>query len=209
MKIGICASGPMSLMHMPPVDYLIGVDRGAMTLLENGYVPDEIVGDFDSVSEAEYQHIISVVTKYERVSPLKDETDTDLALLKAIALSPSEVYVTCVTGGRLDHQEAVLRAVQQFQMQYPGIRFAITDTHNEMRFLLPGTHKLQRDAFKYVSFFSVTGTIQDVTLIGVKYETSNLPMSQLSTMFTSNEIVSDNASISFSNGICLMIKSND
>ena len=48
MRIGICASGPSSEMMLPEVDYLIGVDRGASTLIANGYLPDEMIGDYDS-----------------------------------------------------------------------------------------------------------------------------------------------------------------
>ena len=209
MKIGICASGPSSDMMLPQVDYLIGVDRGAITLLANGFTPNEIIGDFDSVTEEEFIQLTKVVSKYERVSSLKDETDTDLALMRAVKLAPSEVLVTCVTGGRLDHQEAAFRSVQRFQLEYPAITFQIINKQNTMQYLLPGKHILRPDGFKYVSFFAFSEVIQEVSLEGVKYETKNVRMDPTSTLFTSNEIIGENASISFSNGICLMIKSND
>ena len=209
MRIGICASGPSSEMMLPEVDYLIGVDRGASTLIANGYSPDEMIGDFDSVTEEEFLQLTKVIPKFERVSSLKDETDTDLALLRAIQLAPSEVFVTCVTGGRLDHQEAVFRSVQRFQLDYPAISFQVINKQNAIQYLLPGTHSLNSDGFKYVSFFAFSEPIQEVTLKGVKYETSSVRMDPTSTLFTSNEIIEEKASISFSNGICLMIKSND
>ena len=209
MKIGICASGPSSDMMLPQVDYLIGVDRGASTLLENGFIPNEIIGDFDSVTEEEFIQLTKLIPKYERVSSIKDETDTDLALNRAVQLTPSEVFVTCVTGGRLDHQEAAFRAVQRFQIKHPDITFHIINKQNTIQYLLPGEHILRPDGFKYVSFFAISETIQAVSLKGVKYETDQICMIPTSTIFTSNEIIEDNASISLSNGICLMIKSND
>ena len=209
MKIGICASGPSSEMMLPKVDYLIGVDRGASTLLAKGYMPDEMIGDFDSVSEEEFIELTKVIPKYERVSALKDETDTDLALIRAVQLAPSEVFVTCVTGGRLDHQEAVFRSVLRFQLENPTISFQVMNHQNAIQYLLPGTHNLRSDGFKYVSFFAYSEVIHEVTLSGVKYETNKVHMEPTSTLFTSNEIIEDKASISFSNGICLMIKSKD
>ncbi len=209
MKIGICASGPISEMMLPQVDYLIGVDRGASTLLEKGYIPHEIIGDFDSVTEEEFLYLTKVIPKYERVSSLKDETDTDLAIMRAIQLAPSEVFVTCVTGGRLDHQEAAFRSVQRFQLEHPSISFQIMNKQNIIQYLLPGTHVLSSDGFKYVSFFALSEPIHEVSLKGVKYETNKVRMEQTSTLFTSNEIIGEKASISFSNGICLMIKSKD
>ena len=135
MKIGICASGPSSELMLPQVDYLIGVDRGASTLIAHGYIPNEMIGDFDSVTEEEFIRLTKLIPKYERVSSLKDETDTDLALMRAVQLAPSEVLVTCVTGGRLDHQEAAFRSVQRFQLKHPAISFQIMNKQNVIQYL--------------------------------------------------------------------------
>lgn len=209
MKIVLCASGPINDFFAPVADYYIGVDRGALTLLSHGIVPDEMIGDFDSVTEEEFAQLSAKIAKVERVSSIKDETDTDLALQKAILMKPDTIYVTCVTGGRLDHQEAVVRTVRRFQMQHQDIAIYIVNPNNTMRFLPAGTHTLQKDHYKYVSFFAVDERIEAVTLRGVKYETDKVPMPYECTLFTSNEIMAHDASISISNGICLMIKSND
>lgn len=209
MKIGICASGPVSEMLLPQVDYYIGVDRGALTLLENGIVPHEMVGDFDSVTDDEFLVLAARIANVERVSSIKDETDTDIALSKAVSLQPTHIFITCVTGGRLDHQEALMRSVQRFQLTNPGIQFLIVNKQNEMCFLTAGTHRLHKGSYQYVSFFSIVEDIDAVTLTGVKYETNRVPMPRDCTLFTSNEILTQDASISLTNGICLMIKSND
>ncbi len=73
--------------------------RGAYYLIEQGIVPDVIVGDFDSVSEEEWAIFQQVVPNIELVQAEKDETDTDLALIRALDLKPSEILLTGVTGG--------------------------------------------------------------------------------------------------------------
>lgn len=209
MIVAICSGGPVHevAFSLTP-DIWIGVDRGALYLVEKGLLPHSIVGDFDSITAEEFARISEVVDHVEQFQAEKDETDTDLALLKALTYEPQEVFLTGVTGGRLDHYEATLRSVFLMQQQYPHITFKIINSHNIIQFLLPGTHTLTEDHYTYVSFFAYGKTLQNVTLRGVKYETTDEVIEQGTTRFTSNEI-KGTGSISFEEGICLMIKSKD
>lgn len=215
MIIVICSGGPAEeLMDFTPYvvqgALFIGADRGAYHLLERGITPTQIVGDFDSVTDEEWQFVAHHVPSVERVRAEKDETDTDLALLKALQLVPTEIVLTGVTGGRLDHYEAALRAVKRLQRMYPQIAFKLCNKQNELRYLTPGQHALVKDLrYRYVSFFAQHETVQDVTLRGVKYETNAEQIDIDSSRFTSNEIIADNAYITFHAGICLMIRSVD
>ncbi|WP_339175510.1 thiamine diphosphokinase [Solibacillus sp. FSL R5-0691] len=209
MIVAICSGGPVHevAFSLTP-DIWIGVDRGALYLVDEGILPHSIVGDFDSITAEEFARISEVVDHVEQFQAEKDETDTDLALLKALTYEPQEVFLTGVTGGRLDHYEATLRSVFLMQQQYPHITFKIINSHNVIQFLLPGTHTLTEDHYTYVSFFAYGKTLQNVTLRGVKYETTDEVIEQGTTRFTSNEIIGT-GSISFEEGICLMIKSKD
>lgn len=215
MIVVICSGGPAEeFMDFSPYQEVgaqfIGADRGAYHLLERGIVPQAIVGDFDSVTELEWQLVRSKVTSVERAQAEKDETDTDLALLKALTMRPTEIVLTGVTGGRLDHYEAALRSVKRMQLANPHIVFKISNTQNELRFLTPGTHRLEMDVrHPYVSFFAHHTPVEAVTLRGVKYETTNEVIEMDSSRFTSNEIMVQDAYIAFTSGICLMIRSVD
>ena len=210
MIVAICSGGPIRKLPMDrKVNRWIGVDRGAYYLIEHGIIPDVIVGDFDSVSEEEYASISEVVPRVELFQAEKDDTDTDLALMRALDFEPSEVLLTGATGGRLDHHEAALRSVYRMQMTYPHIQFKIIDSHNELQFLSPGRHQLTKTSHSYLSFFAYGESVCDVTLRGVKYETTDEKIDLATSRFTSNEIISDNAYITFSCGICLMIRSMD
>lgn len=210
MIVAICSGGPIRKLTMDrKVNRWIGVDRGAYYLIEHGIIPDVIVGDFDSVSEEEYASISEVVPHVELFQAEKDDTDTDLALLRALDFEPSEVLLTGATGGRLDHHEAALRSLYRMQITYPHIQFKIIDSHNELQFLLPGRHQLLKTPHSYLSFFAYGECVFDVTLRGVKYETTGENIDLSTSRFTSNEIISDNAYIKFSRGICLMIRSMD
>lgn len=210
MIVAICAGGPLSevAFSLQP-DVWIGVDRGAYFLIEQGIIPQHIVGDFDSVTAEEFARISKAVEHVEVYQSEKDETDTDLALMQAVEMVPTEIWLTGVTGGRLDHQEAVLRAVFRLQLEYPQIIFKIINQQNEMQFLVPGHHNLIVTDHTYVSFFAFGEQVAEVTLSGVKYETINETIEIGTSRFTSNKILSSDASISFSSGICLMIRSMD
>lgn len=209
MIVAICSGGPIQevAFSLTP-DVWIGVDRGALYLIDQGIQPDRIVGDFDSVSVEEFERISEAVDHVEQFQVEKDETDTDLALQKALTYEPTEVFLTGVTGGRLDHYEATLRSVFLMQQQYPTIKFQVMNSQNSIQFLQPGTHILTADHYCYVSFFAYGKTMRNVTLRGVKYETTDEVIEQGTSRFTSNEILGQ-GSISFTEGICLMIKSKD
>lgn len=162
MIVVVCSGGPSTeICNLVPYHetanvVFIGADRGAYYLLEKGIVPHAIVGDFDSVTELEWQQLEEVVDNVEKFQAEKDETDTDLALLKALTYNPSEIVLTGVTGGRLDHYEAALRSVCRLQLEYPAIRIKIVNTYNELRFLTPGTHDLDKhELFQYISFLRI------------------------------------------------------
>lgn len=212
----ICAGGPkeelvdfQQLTNLDEVVY-VGADRGALHLLHAGIIPDEAVGDFDSLSLEEYEFVSSKVTGIVPVSADKDETDTDMALTKALEYKPSQIYLTGVTGGRLDHFMAVINSVYRFQSANSCVSFKILNKRNEIFLLAPEEHTLVRNKLlPYISFFAFQGAISHVSLTGMKYNVHNEVIEIGDSRFTSNELLNEEGSISFNSGICLVIRSTD
>lgn len=209
----VCAGGPevAELKEFCKDETVfIGADRGAFHLLEKGIIPEEAVGDFDSVSIEEYKVIRESVHVVDRFRSEKDETDTELAVARALSYKPQYVILTGVTGGRLDHTEAALHLLYRLQVENPTIIFSIRNETNELSILLPKTYELtQQDRFPYVSFFPFGGRVTGLTLTGFKYETLDEIIETGMTKFTSNETASHICTISFREGICLMVRSSD
>ena len=214
-RVIICAGGPSE--DLPDMSayktegtIFIGVDRGALHLLNVGIVPNEAVGDFDSVSEEEFSRIQEAVERIDSFKSEKDETDTELAVARAIAYHPKEVIMTGVTGGRLDHYESALHLLFRMQIEHRDVTFLIHNVNNELSIFLPGVHRVKRIAkFPYISFFPFGSVVEGLTLTGFKYETVNTRMEMGMTKFTSNEPISEVCTISFRQGICLMVRSSD
>lgn len=188
----------------------IGADHGAVALLEAGIVPHAAVGDFDSMTKEEWAFVQSQITDVEGFQAEKNETDTELAILKALESSPTCIYVTGVTGGRLDHYESNLHTVYRMQKQYPNTPMYILNPTNRLQFLFAGTHRIpNNEMYHYLSFYPFGESVTNMTLRGVKYETTDLDIPIGSSRFTSNEIVEDEAVATFTSGVCLMIQSRD
>jgi thiamine pyrophosphokinase len=211
----VCAGGPVSevadLTAFSSEDTVfIGADRGALHLLEKGIIPREAVGDFDSVTKSEYVRIEDAVLTVGQFQAEKDETDTELAMERALAYRPEHIILTGVTGGRLDHMESALQLLYRFQIKHAQIVFSIRNLTNELSILTAGEHRLQSDErFPYISFFPFGGAVEGLTLTGFKYETVEARLEMGMTKFTSNEPLQEVCTISFHSGICLMVRSSD
>jgi thiamine pyrophosphokinase len=212
----ICSGGPSTLLcslerFLNRRDVIfIGADQGAQTLYEQGIIPDVMIGDFDSIQSDALQKLESIVPRIIRANVEKDETDTDLALQYALTMHPTEIILTCVSGGRLDHEEAAKRSLLRVQLDNPTISCKILSKRNSIQyFTQPNrTYTFESD-YKYVSFFAVNESIKGVTIKHVKYETNLAPLPFTSSRFTSNELVAAQGELYFTNGICMMMTSVD
>lgn len=210
MKVIVCGGGPFDLVPTDlQADYFIGADSGAVHLLQMNIFPDYITGDLDSIRRADAAKWQKELKTAVKVLAEKDETDTYLALQKAVDLAPTQIELIGVTGGRLDHYHAVLHDLLAFQLDHPSILFSIRDTWNVIRFLTPGKHQVAQSAYQYCSFYAFNQDVKDVTLTGFKYPVMKEVLHVGTSRFTSNEITGEFGYIQFSSGICLCIQSRE
>ena len=212
MKVVLTAGGPASELpdfSLLPDALFIGVDAGTVTLLEKGIKPAAAVGDFDSVSKQQLENIKELFPNLELAAAEKDQTDTELALEKAISYNPETIIITGVTGGRLDHYMSALHAIYAFHQKYPETSFFLINKQNRIRFLNAGSHEIKRDSrYRFMSFYPFAQEISGFTLTGFKYEVSNETIPFGSTRFISNEL-EQAGTVSFTEGNCIMIESSD
>lgn len=212
MIVVVTAGGPAAELPdfsaWPDARY-IGVDAGTVVLLERAIQPAAAVGDFDSVSADEMARIEELFPGLNRAAADKDETDTELALEKAMEFSPETVIVTGVTGGRLDHYMSALHAIYHYQQKYPQIGFVLVNRQNRIRFLTPGIHRLASDPkYRYISFYPFAQEVKGFKLENFKYEVDNEVIRFGSTRFISNELETE-GTVSFESGSCVVIESSD
>jgi thiamine pyrophosphokinase len=213
--IHILAGGPID--HLPDLHKYndehvtwIGVDRGVFTLLSYGITPFYAFGDFDSVSKEEMDYIETEVKYLKKYRPEKDETDMEIALKWAIEKKPLEVRIFGATGGRMDHFFANIQLFAKWFAEYPTCEFSIIDKQNIIFFKAPGHHTLAKmENKKYISFLPFSDSIEGLTLTGFKYSLIDRNISFGSTLCISNELISNYGTYSFTNGILIVIRSQD
>lgn len=83
---------------------MIGVDKGMEFLYKHNIMPSYIVGDFDSVDAkvADYYRKETNVPVRE-YNPVKDASDTEIAVRLATTLGCEQLFILGATGGRIDH----------------------------------------------------------------------------------------------------------
>lgn len=215
MIINILGGGPAN--YHPNLEeydsresWWLGVDKGVFTLLAAGIKPDYAFGDFDSVTEEEWTQIQKEVQNLHTFKPEKDETDMELALDWALAKRPEKIRVFGGTGGRLDHFLGNVQILLKAELNGLPTQIEMIDRQNHLFVKGPGSHSVEKMTNrKYISFVPVTPVVKGLTLERFKYPLNNCHISLGSTLCISNELVSDFGTFSFTEGIVLVIRSND
>ena len=191
-------------------NYVVCADAGMRFCHSAGILPDLILGDFDSVDEESYEYFQKVCPeRMERFPTHKDETDTELALLRAIDAGADAITMIGATGTRLDH---VMGNIQMLKLALDRkVSCQIVDAHNRIRMLDKFAELKKSEQFgKYVSFFTVGGDVTGLTLKGFKYPLNGYHLTvEDSGLTVSNEISEETAEILYESGQLLMIMSRD
>jgi len=185
---------------------VIGVDGGALWLVNHGVDPDVAIGDFDSVTAKEKRHVHDHAGRYIQYLPQKDETDLELAIEEAIRLKPKSVVIYGALGRRFDH---ALSAVQMLtRLESHNIYGEIVDNFNKINIVRRLMTLTKDTAYPYISIISLESTAC-VTLVGFVYNVSRKQFLSDSSLGVSNQIVDKTAEIIVHQGKILVVRSSD
>lgn len=196
---GVITDNLFIINNTSEMDFIIAADRGYDYCCQSGIIPDLIVGDFDSalkIPEAEIETI--------KLNPVKDCTDTEFAVNKAVELGFDNIIIIGGLGNRFDHSYANLTLVACFRDK--NISITLIDENHKI-YALKNETKLIKNENKYISVFSFTDSCL-VSLSGFKYPLNNYLLSRFNALGVSNEVIDDNAEISITNGIAIIMEVN-
>ena len=191
---------------------VIGVDKGVEFLYYHQIMPDYIVGDFDSTKEEirdYYKNETNVPIR--EYNPVKDASDTEIAIRLAMTLGSREMLILGATGGRVDHLWA---NVQSLMIPFKaGIDAKILDSQNMITIIGDGETYIRRDE-AFGTYFSVFPFGEDVfgfNISGAKYPLKNHTLTPYNSLCVSNQIAedSDEAVISFMSGKVILMETRD
>ncbi len=191
-------------------DFVIAADSGYLTAKRFSVKPDMLLGDLDSLGAENLSEDELALMEKILVSPIKDDTDTQLAVDTAIFRGAENIYIVGGLGGRLDH---TLSSV--FLLEYiaeRGIGCLMTDGRNRVRILRADGEKQSvavAKGYKYLSLVSLTDVCCGVSVSGVYYPLDSVELTRKYSYAVSNEITADHAEISLVEGVMLVIESRD
>lgn len=193
------------LQEVKTCDILIGADKGCETYFKYGFTPDYALGDFDSIDYSYKEKLKSTnVIKYNSE---KDNTDSEIALLKAIELNVDEICILGVTGSRIDH---VLGSLGLLNIALENKTKCYIKDSNNLIMLVGKDISLKDKGYKYISFQAFEESIKNFSIKGAKYEVNNLILKFGDGRFISNEFLDNkDIDISFESGKILIIYSKD
>lgn len=194
----IICGAPCNLLPKELVKgYVIAADSGLDAALGAGITPDLVVGDFDS-AKSEVPNGTMII----RVSPVKDDTDTALAVNTAIERGFTELRLFRALGGRFDHTVANIQTL--YALKEHGIRAALFGDRELAYFLRNETRTIP----KFDGFLSVFAYEEDTTVSerGVKYPLSHHTLTRNYPLGVSNEITENAAVIEVHSGTALIIE---
>ena len=190
-KIVIVSGGELEesfvLSELETLDsqFIIGVDKGMEFLYHHKILPSYIVGDFDSVDQkiGDYYRNETKVPIRE-FNPVKDASDTEIAIRLAMTLGASEIYILGATGGRIDHLWA---NVQTLTIPFKaGVDTVILDSQNKIR-LIGG----------------------DTVIKGAKYPLHDHKLTPYDSLCVSNQFEEEEVKITFGSGIVILMETRD
>ena len=180
-------------------DMIIAADAGYKALSEIGITPQTVVGDFDS---------LGYTPNHENVvehSPIKDDTDTMLAVEIGIENGCEEFCIFGATGGRIAHTLGNLQILKHLSNR--GLVGYIFDRNTVITAISNKTISFA-NASGYISLVPFGCEDATLTLKGFKYELDNGVIPCNKPLGISNEFSTESSSITVHSGTVIAVWEN-
>lgn len=207
MKNGKCiviGAGDLTVgqIQVGEEDLVIAVDGGINYCGVLEIEPAMILGDFDSVNEAQREAILQMKEQVpDRVVVLKPEkADTDMLAALKLGLEKGYdfFYIYGGTGGRMEHTLANIQSLL-FLKNRGAVGYLMDG--NGMIFVMKNEEVRLRDNLEgYFSLFCLGKEAKGVTIRGMKYELTDYTMTNDFPIGVSNEFIGKEATVSVRDG---------
>ncbi|MGO4271220.1 thiamine diphosphokinase [Paenibacillus sp. TAF58] len=199
--------GDWALGHIHEDDVLVGSDRGALYLIQNGYTPHISLGDFDSVTAEELSRIRSSSLTFIDCDPVfKDLTDTEMAFNWALAQHPDQIVLLGALGTRFDHSLANVHLLRKGTEQ--GVFCSIVDANNQIIVISQST-RIWRGSYTHISLLPLSLEVTGITLHGFQYPLHQATLQIGQSLGISNVLEEPEGFIELQTGLLLVIQSKD
>ena len=187
-----------------PGDLVIAADGGARHAEALGWAPHCLVGDFDSLAEAEVEKFQAGGAEIVRFPADKDEIDFELALNLARRRGYARIDVLGALGGRWDMTFGNLFLPRATGWGSDGIRFR----HGPWTFQVvsgPASLSVEGREGDLLSLLPLGEDVKGVSLGGCRYKLSGETLRGGLSRGLSNELLGSEAALSFKSGTLIIM----
>ncbi len=187
-------------------DSIICADNGLRHARKLNITPQYILGDFDSCSKEELLYYKEQGIPVVPYPSHKDETDTELAIHKAVALGATHIDIWGGLGSRFDHTLANVHLMYKAFNQ--GIKVRLLSGQNTVQLM---DKKLQLEGKKgdLISLLPYTPIVKGVHTKNLMYPVEGGSFEMGKPYGVSNVFLGDWAEVSIEEGLLLVVQAKD
>jgi thiamine pyrophosphokinase len=189
--------------HLKSDDYLICADGGTTHCLALHLRPHVVVGDLDSTALNVIQELARQGTIIERHPIEKDQTDLELAVVRALREGADNILLLGALGGRLDQMLANVLLLAQSEWPVP---ISLAEGPQIARLMRDGeTLTLDGQSGDTVSVIPISRAVTGITYSGLVYALEDVTLELGTTRGISNVMAQPRATIQIGSGLLLVI----
>ena len=186
---------------------VVASDGAANILYRYSKDIDYIVGDLDSISEGVLLYYKNKDVAVKRYPVKKDKTDSEISIDEIYKMGIEKIIMIGAKGDRIDHFMANLNIL--YYADNIGVNLVILDENNEITLIKEGQNYIDVKVNQTISFVSLIGEVQGITLKGFEYELEDYNLNFGSSILTSNVAKKERVFVEIGCGSLLCIKVND
>jgi thiamine pyrophosphokinase len=199
-----CGGGPARQpVSVPDEAFVVAADVGLAEANRLGIRVDLLVGDLDSVAEADLESHVRAGGEVRRYPDDKDATDLDLALAEAMGAGAGRVTVVGGDGGRLDH--VMGNALVLASPRYEGAEIDAVLGSARLH-VVRGRRELEGEPGELVSLFAIGGPARGVRTDGLRWHMDGGVLEPGSSLGVSNRFLAHRAAVEVADGVVLAIR---
>lgn len=187
-------------------DYIVCADGGLDHIMQIDKIPNIVLGDLDSISDLGIEYISDKNIEIEKFPSIKDNTDTELAIMHLVHKGIDDITLIGGTGTRLDHTLANIFLLRRFNKD--GVVFRVVDENNVINYLTDSISIEGREN-RFISIVPLNKEGIVISLIGFKYPLEDKYIEFSSTLGISNEIIDHKGMVIIHQGEALVFESID
>ena len=203
----VIGGGPLSsraVTDVLPDATIIAADSGLDHAVAAGLRPTVLVGDLDSISAHGKMWAYAHELEIDQHPVDKGSTDTELALVRAVATEADSLLVFGAAGDRFDHALGTIAALgNPVLARFETIRLALDDT--TVHVLHPGRSvSVDLPQGSSFSLLALHGPCRGVDVTGARWPLTDASFEPSSTLGISNE-TTDLLHVAVSDGILTLV----